>query len=70
MSAEYGVFEHGTAMVDGPFYGDAGHREAQTVADALTDADDGNTPYTVAEVCPDHAEEPRATCGECFGGEP
>ncbi|MFD3422463.1 hypothetical protein [Streptomyces decoyicus] len=70
MSVEYGVFEDGTAMVDGPFYDDAGRQEADGVAEELFDADDGATAYVVAEVCPDHAEEPRATCGECFGNEP
>ncbi|MFF0754448.1 hypothetical protein [Streptomyces sp. NPDC004267] len=60
------MFEHGTAMVDGPFYGAAGQREAEAVAREHFVADDGDTPYTVAEICPDHEEEPRGLCPECF----
>jgi hypothetical protein len=70
VSNTYGVFEDGTSMVDGPFYGDAGQREAHDVAKAHWAADDGDTSYTVAAICPDHEEEPRDLCPECFREQP
>jgi hypothetical protein len=65
MSTEYGIFEHDTDLVEGGFHGHQARAAAEKIAVLLTDADNGDTPYTVAEICPEHAERRHSQCEEC-----
>lgn len=65
-TAEYGVFEDGECIETG-YHGDLGRVAAGATLKAYTDdpARDGLT-YEVKELCPDHEEQPKDSCEECF----
>lgn len=62
---EYGVFEDG-ACIEAGFHGEDGKAAAEEHAASLISADpDMVDAYEVAEICPDHDEQPRNGCEEC-----
>lgn len=66
----YGVFND-ERMLDGPFYGELGRRDAEDAAwryreNYRLDLDDGDDQAEVKELCEDHPDEPADTCEECF----
>lgn len=66
---EYGVFEDG-ACIEAGFHGEAGKAAAEEHVASLVAADpDMADAYEVAEICPDHDEQPKNGCEECAEGE-
>jgi hypothetical protein len=63
---EYGVFEDGECIETG-FHGGYGRVAAGAAAKTYTDdpANEGLS-YEVKELCPEHAEQPKNGCEECF----
>lgn len=62
---EYGVFEDG-ACIEAGFHGETGKAAAEAhMADLIAAAPDMAGAYEVAEICPDHAEQPANGCEGC-----
>ena len=62
---EYGVFEDG-ACIEVGFHGENGKAAAEEHMASLVAAEpDMADAYEVAEICPDHDEQPRNGCEEC-----
>lgn len=57
--AEWGLFND-EGLVEGEF------RSKEEAFDAMTSGYDPEDGLTVEEVCPDHPEEPRQSCEECY----
>lgn len=65
MATEYGVFEDG-ACIEAGFHGEVGKAAAEAhMADLVTVEPDMADAYEVAEICPDHDEQPKNGCEEC-----
>lgn len=64
--AEYGVFEDGE-YIEGPFYGSIGRTAAAAAAKVYSDEDGAEGyEYTVKELCPDHEQNAKDDCEECY----
>lgn len=62
---EYGVFEDG-ACIEAGFHGEDGKAAAEEHMASLVAAEpDMADAYEVAEICPDHDEQPKSGCEEC-----
>lgn len=68
MSAEYGIFSEAAG---GCIYtGCHSTQEAEQERDRMVHEDGEEAEdLTVKELCPDHEEQPRCNCEECFGEE-
>lgn len=65
VAVEYGVFEDG-ACIEAGFHGEIGKAAAEAhMADLIATDPDMADAYEVAEICPDHAEQPKNGCEEC-----
>ncbi|MGW2861975.1 hypothetical protein [Streptomyces sp. NPDC001205] len=63
---EYGVFEDGVCIEAG-FHGGTGKAQAeQDVTELVADNPEMDGAYEVLEICPDHDEQPRRACEDCF----
>lgn len=66
---EYGVFEDG-ACIEAGFHGEGGNWEAEGyVAGLVIENPEMADAYEVAEICPDHDEQPKNGCEECAEGD-
>lgn len=62
---EYGVFEDG-ACIEAGFHGETGKAAAEEHMTSLIAVEpDMADAYEVAEICPDHDEQPKNGCEEC-----
>ncbi len=62
---EYGVFEDG-ACIEAGFHGETGKAAAEEHMTCLIAVEpDMADAYEVAEICPDHDEQPKNGCEEC-----
>lgn len=70
MAMEYGVFEDG-ACIEAGFHGEAGKAAAkERIASLVAEDPEMVDAYEVAEICPDHDEQPKNGCEECADEEP
>ncbi|MEV5941300.1 hypothetical protein [Streptomyces sp. NPDC051994] len=63
---QYGVFEDGVC-IEADFHGATGKAAAEFhAADLATAYREMEGAYEVLEICPDHDEQPRRACEDCF----
>ncbi|MFD7016163.1 hypothetical protein [Streptomyces sp. NPDC059928] len=63
---EYGIFEDGVCIETG-FHGETGKTQAEkTVRELVANNPEMDGAYEVLEICPDHDEQPRRACEDCF----